>query len=497
MSRGALAAGAVGRGPIFAVMFVGAFVAFLNQTLINIALPQIMIYFNTSATVANWLTTGFMLVNGIVIPVTAFLIERFSTRQLYNTSMALFAVGTLICGIAPTFSVLLIGRLVQAAGAGILFPLIMNVIFTLYPADKRGAAMGTLGIALNFAPAIGPTLSGWIVQTYSWRVLFFIILPIAVLNLIAAIFMLKNVTETGRPELDVLGVILSTVGFGGLLYAFATVGSAGLRSPEVITMFTVGGLALILFVWRQLVIEHPILEFRIFRYPMFTLTTIINVIITLAMFSAMILIPIYMQNVRGFSPLMSGLMLLPGGILMGIMSPITGRIFDRIGARWLAIVGLLLTLVTTYELTRLELTTSFAYVTYVYTARMFGMSLMMMPIFTAGLNELPLEMNRHGTAMVNTLRMVGGAVGTAFFVSIMTNQAAAHLDEIVSDRRMPLTDPAQVELATDQATVMGINDAFMVATILTVIPLVLSFFIRETRFAKNPEPVRDPVPNKV
>lgn len=502
-------------GPLFAVMFVGAFIAFLNQTLINIALPQIMDLFQIEAATADWLITIYMLVNGIVIPITAFLLERFTTRQLYITCMGLFTAGTLICAFAPGFYTILIGRVVQAAGAGILMPLITNVIFTLFPVDKRGSVMGMLGIAINFAPAIGPTLSGWIVETYSWRVLFFIVFPIALANLLFSFLLIKNVSETGRPKLDVWSVVLSTFGFGGVLYGFATAGTKGWGNPQVTTMLVIGGASLILFIWRQFVVRHPILEFRIFRYPMFSLTTVINVIVTMALFSGMILIPIYMQHVRGFSPLSSGLMLLPGGIVMGIMSPITGRLFDKIGVKWLAVTGLIITVLTTYALTKLDTDTSFAYVTWIYTARMFGMAILMMPIFTAGLNELPLKLNRHGTAMVNTLRMIAGAVGMAFFVSVMTNQTAAHMREITAGQQITSTNfvsiminqtaadmreiaagqhiasANEVELAlTAQATVMAINDAFMIATILTVISLLLAFFIRNSR------PVEDTITDR-
>ncbi|WCK52386.1 DHA2 family efflux MFS transporter permease subunit [Aneurinibacillus sp. Ricciae_BoGa-3] len=471
---------AIRTGPIFGIMLVGAFIAFLNQTLINVALPQIMQHLNISAVQANWLITIYMLVNGIVIPVTAFLMERFTTRQLYFTLMTLFTVGTLICGIAPSFSVLLIGRVVQAAGAGILFPLITNVIFTLFPLEKRGAAMGMFGVAINFAPAIGPTLSGWIVESYSWRVLFHIVFPIALLNLIVSFFLIRNVAETSRPKLDVLGVILSTLGFGGVLYGFATAGSSGWSSTNVVATFIVGGVCLVLFIWRQFVVDHPILEFRIFKYRMFTLLTIINVIVTMAMFAGMILMPIYMQNVRGFSPFLSGLMLLPGGVIMGVMSPITGRLFDKMGAKWLAIPGLLITAITTYALAKLDINTSFTYVTAVFTARMFGMAILMMPIFTASLNDLPFKFNRYGTAMVNTLRMVAGAVGMAFFVSVMANNSAIHIRDIVEREQFSLTDKAHMALATARGTAMGINDAFLIATGLTVLSLVLSFFIRKT-----------------
>jgi len=467
--------------PIFAVLLAGAFVAFLNQTVINVALPQIMDYFEVSAVTANWLSTIFMLTNGIVIPITAFLMERFTTRQLFIFSIGIFAVGTFLCAAAPTFSILLVARVVQAIGAGILFPLITNVIFTIFPIERRGFAMGIFGVAMNFAPAVGPTWAGWIIETFSWRVIFYIIAPIAVLDLLVAIFLVKNVTQTSRPKLDVLGVILSTIGFGGVLYGFSTGGTKGWTDPEVVTLFIIGGLSLILFVWRQLTVSHPILEFRIFKYKMFTLTTVINVIVTMAMFSGMILMPIYMQNVRGFSPLEAGFMLLPGGIVMGIMSPITGKLFDKYGARWLAVIGLAITIVTTYGLTRLHTDTPFSYILWVYTLRMFGMSLLMMPIFTAGLNDLGLSLNRYGTAMVNTFRMVAGAVGMAFFVSIMTNQGNAHAKTIISQQHILPTDKSHMALAVNQATVMGINDAFMIATYLAVAAFVLSFFIRGTK----------------
>jgi EmrB/QacA subfamily drug resistance transporter len=476
--------------PIFSVMLAGALVAFLNQTLINVAIPQMMDRLHISATTADWLTTIFMLVNGIVIPVTAFLMNRFTTRQLYLTAIGLFSVGTLICGIAPTFSLILVGRVIQAAGAGILFPLITNVIFTIFPPNRRGFAMGIFGVAMNFAPAIGPTLSGWIVQNYSWRVLFFIIFPFAIIDFIVAFFLVKNVTETHKPKLDVLGVTLSTLGFGGLLYGFAEAGTKGWGAPDVVATLIIGSISLAIFVWWQFIVEEPILEFRIFRYRIFSLTTVINVVVTMSMFSGMILMPIYMQNVRGFSPILSGLLLLPGGIVMGIMSPITGKLFDKFGAKWLAIIGLAITILTTYGLTRLELNTSFTYVVTIYTIRMFGMSIVMMPIFTAGLNELALSLNKYGTAMVNTLRNVGGAVGMAFFVSIMTNRGALHAHDIVSSEKILPNDKVHFATALKQGAVMGINDSFLVATALSIVAFLLAFFIKKT------EPKEDTITNR-
>ncbi|MGM7723453.1 DHA2 family efflux MFS transporter permease subunit [Metabacillus sp. Hm71] len=471
------------KGAILTVMLLGSFVAILNQTLMNVALPEMMEDLHISANTAQWLSTGYMLVNGVLIPVTAFLIERFTTRQLYLTAIGLFSIGTFICAISPTFTILLIGRVVQAAGAGILMPLLMMVILTIFPIAKRGQAMGLIGLAMTFAPAIGPTLSGWIVQNYSWRVLFYIVLPIAVIDFIIAILLLKNVTKQTYPNIDIAGIALSTLGFGGLLYGFSSAGNSGWGSIEVITSILVGVIALALFIWRQMTVDHPMLEFRVFKYNMFTLTTIINVIITMAMFAGMILVPIYLQTIRGFTPLESGLLLLPGAILMGIMSPITGWIFDRVGARWLSVIGLAITTVTTWEFSELTDSTTYTFLLVIYTARMFGMSLLMMPIMTAGLNQLPRRLNAHGTAMSNTFKQVSGALGTAFLVTVMSNQTEKHVTELAAASSVTPDAKQQMAFIVKEATIQGINDAFVVATWLSVLAVVLAFFIKRV----NPE----------
>lgn len=216
------------KGPIIAALMIGAFVAILNQTLMNVALPSIMDNLQIMPTVAQWLTTGFMLVNGVLIPVTAFLIARFTTRQLFISAMSIFTIGTLVCALSPNFAVLLSGRLIQAAGAGILMPLMTVVFLNIFPIENRGKAMGMMGIAMIFAPAIGPTLSGYIVEHYDWRVLFYMILPFSMIATLIGVFFLKNVTDVSRPRLDVLAVILSTIGFGGLLYGFSDAGMMGL-----------------------------------------------------------------------------------------------------------------------------------------------------------------------------------------------------------------------------------------------------------------------------
>ncbi|OAB26039.1 MFS transporter [Paenibacillus macquariensis subsp. defensor] len=469
------------KGPIVVALMIGAFVAFLNQTLLNVALPSIMNDLKIDATTGQWLTTGYMLVNGVLIPVTAYLISRFTTRQLFISAMSLFTIGTLICGLSPNFGILMVGRVIQAAGAGIIMPLMMVVFLNIFPIEKRGAAMGLMGMSMILAPAIGPTLSGWIVENYDWRVLFYIILPFSAISTLIGVFFLKNVTKVTKPKFDMLSVVLSTIGFGGLLYGFSDAGTDGWGSTMVLSCLVVGTLSLILFVWRQMTSKSPMLEFRIFKYNMFTLTTIINCLITISMYAGMILLPIFLQNIRQFTPMESGIMMLPGAILMGIMSPITGKIFDKVGARWLSVIGLLITVVTTFEFTRLTDATTYTHMILIYTIRMFGMSLMMMPIQTAGLNQLPQSMNAHGTAMSNTLRTIAGSIGTAILVTVMTTQTKSHATELAVAGGITPTDKEAMAHIVTESTIHGINQAFLIATSLAVVALVLAFFIKKTK----------------
>ncbi|MCX7571860.1 MDR family MFS transporter [Tumebacillus sp. DT12] len=456
---------------MMAVLLIGTFIAILNQTLLNIALPKIIEDLGISTNTAQWLITIYLLINGVMIPITAFLIERYSTRQLFLTSIGIFAVGSLICALSTNFTGLLIGRIVQSMGAGVMMPLMQTVILLIFPREKRGAAMGMVGLAIAFAPAIGPTLSGWIVEHYSWRLLFYVVLPITLLDLLFAAVALKNVGKLTYPKLDPVSIITSTIGFSSLLYGFSSAGSQGWGATEVLATLVIGAISLILFVWRQLNMERPMLEIRVLKYGIFTLATGIATIVFIAMMGINLLLPLYLQQMRGVSALDSGLMLLPGAILMGIMNPITGRIFDKVGARWLAVIGMAIVTVSTFQLTSLTITTSYLSIIITYSFCLIGVSMVMMPITTAGINQLPPQLIAHGSAMTNTLRTVGGSIGTAILVTVMTITA----------------DNAPIQVKTD-AMIHGINNAYLVASLLALAGMLLSFFL------KKPQPMLDVQP---
>ena len=465
---------------IIAILFVGAFVSFLNNSLLNVALPSIMVDLDIkNYSTIQWLSTGYMLVSGVLIPASAFLLTRFSNRSLYMTSMVIFTLGTALAAFAPNFSILLTGRMIQAAGSSVMGPLLMNIMLVSFPREKRGTAMGVFGLVMITAPAIGPTLSGYIVEHYDWRLLFEMILPLAIITLLLAVWKLENLMEQNKnAKVDYVSVVLSSIGFGGLLYGFSAASSDGWMNSIVLTTLIVGAIALITFIYRQLKMEEPLLDLRVYKYPMFALGSVIAIVNAVAMFSGMILTPAYVQNVRGISPLDSGLMMLPGAIIMGLMSPITGKLFDKFGPRLLAVVGLAITAVSTYMLAHLQIDSSHTYIILVYTLRMFGMSMVMMPIMTNGLNQLPTRLNPHGTAVNNTAQQVSGSIGTAVLVTIMNSVTKTEAESLMNGVDSTAMTTAAQALLTQKALLAGIQYSFYVALGINIVALLLALFVK-------------------
>ncbi|WP_103152381.1 DHA2 family efflux MFS transporter permease subunit [Staphylococcus aureus] len=493
----------VSRGKILAALLFGMFIAILNQTLLNVALPKINTEFNISASTGQWLMTGFMLVNGILIPITAYLFNKYSYRKLFLVALVLFTIGSLICAISMNFPIMMVGRVLQAIGAGVLMPLGSIVIITIYPPEKRGAAMGTMGIAMILAPAIGPTLSGYIVQNYHWNVMFYGMFIIGIIAILVGFIWFKLYQYTTNPKADIPGIIFSTIGFGALLYGFSEAGNKGWGSVEIETMFAIGIIFIILFVIRELRMKAPMLNLEVLKFPTFTLTTVINMVVMMSLYGGMILLPIYLQNLRGFSALDSGLLLLPGSLIMGLLGPFAGKLLDTIGLKPLAIFGIAVMTYATWELTKLNMDTPYMTIMGIYVLRSFGMAFIMMPMVTAAINVLPGRLASHGNAFLNTMRQLAGSIGTAILVTVMTTQTTQHLSAFGEelDKTNPVVQDHMRELASQYggqegamkvllqfvnklATVEGINDAFIVATIFSIIALILCLFLQSNKKAK-------------
>ncbi|HHE6568948.1 TPA: DHA2 family efflux MFS transporter permease subunit [Staphylococcus aureus] len=493
----------VSRGKILAALLFGMFIAILNQTLLNVALPKINTEFNISASTGQWLMTGFMLVKGILIPITAYLFNKYSYRKLFLVALVLFTIGSLICAISMNFPIMMVGRVLQAIGAGVLMPLGSIVIITIYPPEKRGAAMGTMGIAMILAPAIGPTLSGYIVQNYHWNVMFYGMFIIGIIAILVGFIWFKLYQYTTNPKADIPGIIFSTIGFGALLYGFSEAGNKGWGSVEIETMFAIGIIFIILFVIRELRMKAPMLNLEVLKFPTFTLTTVINMVVMMSLYGGMILLPIYLQNLRGFSALDSGLLLLPGSLIMGLLGPFAGKLLDTIGLKPLAIFGIAVMTYATWELTKLNMDTPYMTIMGIYVLRSFGMAFIMMPMVTAAINALPGRLASHGNAFLNTMRQLAGSIGTAILVTVMTTQTTQHLSAFGEelDKTNPVVQDHMRELASQYggqegamkvllqfvnklATVEGINDAFIVATIFSIIALILCLFLQSNKKAK-------------
>lgn len=438
---------------MLAVLVFGTFVTVLNQTVVAPVLPSVMEEMSVDAATAQWLTTGFTLVNAIMIPITAFLIDRFTTRNLFLVAMAIFTVGSGLASWGPNFAVLLVGRLVQAMGAGILMPLVMTVLMWTFPVDKRGTAMGLFGIVVAFGPAIGPTAAGIIIDRATWHDMFTIIAGLSVAVVVIGLFVLDHGGKTDKDaKLDVPSVILSTLGFGGLLYGLSLIGSYGV-SIDAAVGSVAGVVALVLFFRRQLSMEHPMLQVRVLQNKKFLIATVLGMIVQAALLAAGIVVPIYLQTMMGYSATTSGLVLLPGAIVMGAMGPIAGRLFDRHGPRVLSLVGTGVLAATTLCFCFLGPDTGLVWLTILYTVRLFSLSLVNMPITTWGMNALPNDLVNHGTSVNNTLRQVAGSLGTAVIVSAMT----------VS------TNLAEPAMGPTAAGFFGVDVSFAVSALLCII----------------------------
>ena len=457
------------------LLLASAFVVILNETIMSVALPPVMDDLGITAAVGQWLTTAFLLTMSVVIPITGMLIQRIDTRPLFIVAMSLFTSGTLIAAAAPGFTVLLLGRVVQAGGTAIMMPLLMTTVVTLVPERQRGRLMGRIAIVISVAPALGPTISGLILEVLDWRWLFIFVLPVAGAALVIGAVKMPNVGMLRVARIDVLSVLLSVLAFGGLVYGLSLIGDAAngnaLMPPWV--ALVVGALALAAFVARQLRLQRDdraLLDLRTFETRPYALSVLLFSFSSMALFGSLILLPIYVQKVLGESTLVTGLLLLPGGLLMGLLGPTVGRMVDSRGARFMLIPGTGVTALSMWCMGLFTDTTSIWQVLGTHLLLSVGLAGVFTPLFSVSLGSLPKRLASHGSAMISTAQQVAGAAGTALFVTVMT---------LVS-----VSVAGSAEAVTPHSLAAGTRIAFIVGAAVSTVGFAISFFVRD-----QPQPV--------
>lgn len=450
---------------LLSVLVVSAFVMILNETILSVALRDLTVDLDVSTTTVQWLTSGFLLTMAVVIPITGFLLERFTPRQIFLASLTMFSIGTLLSAVAPGFAVLLVGRVVQACGTAVMMPLLMTSVMRLVPVAKRGATMGTITIVIAVAPAVGPTIGGAVLASLSWRWMFLLVLPLSLIALVIGAIWMRLDDETRRVPLDVLSVVLSAAGFGGLLYGLSSIGESGGGGGSVSLWLPllVGVLALTAFVLRQLRLQREdraLLDLRPFGLRSFVVALVLTALLFMCLLGAgAIMLPLYLQTVLGASTFTSGLAVLPGGLVLGLLGRPVGRLFDRFGARRLVIPGAGAMAVALWLFASLDAQSSMVSVIAIHVLMMAGLGLMMTPLMTESLSALPDHLHSHGSAILATLQQVAGAFGTAVFVTVASVGSA-----------VPSGPP----------DASGLRTAFVVAGVIGVLAFGTSLFVRSS-----------------
>lgn len=448
------------------ILLVSTFVVMLNETAMSVAIPPLMEAFNAPATDAQWLTTAFLLTMAVVIPVTGFLLQVLNSRPIFLLAMALFSAGTLLAAVAPTLPILILARVIQASGTAIMMPLLMTTVMTLVRPEERGKMMGNISIVMSVAPAIGPVLAGAVIHFLDWRWLFIVVLPISLGALALGWRMMVNVTTPRPAPLDIFSVIISALAFGGIVYGLSNLGHEGAGGVPAWIPLVVGAVAMVVFVWRQLGLQKDdkaLLDLRTLKSRNFTISMGMIAILMLAMFGTIILLPIYLVQVLGFDTLGTGLLLMPGALLMGLLGPWVGRLYDKVGPSPLIIPAMIVVSVVLWALTLVGTGTPWIAILIGHIIMSLGFAFLFGPLFTTSLGSVPPQLYSHGSALLGSIQQVAGAAGVALFVALMTSQTAA------------LTAAGSVPL---EALSGGIRLAFIVGAVIALFAVAAAFFVR-------------------
>lgn len=456
---------------ILAVLVFSAFVMMLNETTLAVALPAMMADYSIEAATAQWLLTGFMLTMAVVMPATGWVLERFSTRSVFLFAIVIFLIGTVIAALAPSFELLLVARVAQAIGTAVVMPLLMTVAMTLVPAPRRGSVMGLIAVVMAVGPALGPTVAGLVLSVTSWHGIFWVMVPLVAIAGLAGALKLTNAGETRSTPLDLFSVLLSVFAFGGLVYGLSSIGiilEGGESARNALIISAIGVVGLVLFVWRQLLRGRTgtaLLDLRPFAVRNFTISLIVLMCLMAALLGVLNTLPLYLQGSLLVTALVTGLVLLPGGLLEGVLSPITGRLFDRYGPRPLIVPGMIIVNISLFWLASIDENTSVWLVVAIHVLFSIALAMLFTPLMTTTLGSLPAELYGHGSAILNTLQQLAGAAGTALLITVYGTVGATARDGGA---------PETVALAD------GANSAFLAAGIVSVVALIFSLFITRT-----------------
>lgn len=453
---------------ILAVLVSTAFVMMLNETTVAVALPSIMVDYSISATTAQWLLTGFLLTMAVVLPITGWMLDRFTTRSVFMFATIAFLLGTVMAAVAPIFIMMLLARILQAIGTAVIMPLLMTVTMTLVTVPRRGTVMGLIGVVMAAGPALGPTVAGVVLSFTSWHGIFWVMVPLVAIAALIGVLKLTNIGARRATPFDLISVILSVFAFGGLIYGLSSIGvivDGGQAAVTVLIILAIGVVVLGLFIWRQLArgkTSRALLDLRPLVVRNFTLSLIVMMGLMAALLGVVSTLPLYLQGALLVSALVTGLVFLPGGVLEAALSPLAGRLFDRFGPRPLIIPGMVLVTGSLFWLSTVNEHTSVGLVVAIYAIFCVGLASLFTPVMTTALGSLPANLYGHGSAILNTLQQLAGAAGTALIITIYSNVGA---------RAAANGTPEPVALAE------GASSAFMTAGIVAAIALVVSFFI--------------------
>lgn len=403
---------------IMFTLLLGSFIALFNETILNVAFPKLMIEMNVGTTTVQWLTTGYVLVIAILMPVTAFLMNTYTTKKLFMTAITLFLIGTICAFFSTSFSLLLVSRIIQALGTSMLIPILMNTALIINPPEKRGAVMGACVCVISLGPAFGPTFSGILLQYFSWHLLFLILIPILVLCLILGHLFLENVNTITKPKIDYLSILLSAIGIGCIIYSISSTSNTDIVAISAI--FIIGIISTLLFCKRQTSLKQPMLQIKSFKHPVFTRSVLLIIIIQMLQFSMNIILPMLFENGFKASTLITGIILLPATLLYSFLSPISGKLYDNIGGKIIIPCGVLLACISIFILSSITKSNSIFTAVILYCLICMGTSMVASNAQTTALNQLPNKLRADGIAIINTLMQIAGCLGSALFLGIMS-----------------------------------------------------------------------------